>query len=105
MSAFWISFSDFAWIQAIDIFLVSVIIYYFYLAIYKTRALPVFQGIIIIIVLTVFTSYLNLETLSYILKRILELLFFAVVILFPSEIRRALYKIGQKIFLSERKKI
>ena len=105
MSAFWISFSDFSWIQGIDILLVSIIIYYFYLAIRRTRILPVFQGIVVFIFLTVMTSYFKLETLSYILNRILELLFFAIVILFPSEIRRALYQIGQKIFFSEMNKV
>ncbi len=105
MSAFWISFSDFSWIQGIDILIVSIIIYYFYLAIRRTRVLPVFQGIVFFIFLTVMTSYFKLETLSYILNKILELLFFAVVILFPSEIRRGLYQIGQKIFFSEMNKV
>ena len=105
MTGFWISFSDFTWIGVIDIILVAIIVYYFYLAVHKTRALPVFQGIVFIIILTVFTSYLKLGTLSYLLQKILELLFFAVVILFPAEIRRGLYQIGQKIFLSKHKKV
>ena len=97
------NFEEFTLSALVDIGLVSVIVYYFYKAISKTRALPVFLGVVLIIILTMITSYLRLDTLSFLLGRILELLFFAVVILFPSEIRRALYNIGQRVMVIERK--
>ena len=103
MTTFWISLTEFSWIDMIDVLLVSVLIYYFYIEIAKTRVLPVFQGIIIIIVFTMVTSYLKLTTMSYIFDRIADLLFFAIVILFPSEIRQGLYQIGQRIFRLKRK--
>ena len=105
MLSYLFNLDEFSFVVIIDIVLVSVVVYYFYLAISKTRALPVFQGIVIIIVLSLITSSLKLTTISYILQYAIEMLFFAVVILFPAEIRRGLYRIGQNVFFSKRRKI
>jgi len=94
-------FENFSFKDVIDILLVAIIIYAIYNTIAKTRALPVLRGVLIIIILTVLAIGLKLETLRTIFEQIVSLMFITVIILFPSEIRHALYKLGQIPFLGD----
>ena len=89
-------FSDTTWVNFLDIGLVALTLYYVYSVIDKTRALPVLHGIIIVFICAQLSSYFSLETLAYILFKFCELIFFAIIILFPTEIRKELYLLGKK---------
>ncbi len=84
-----LKFSDF-----IDIAIVAGIVYLLYSQVAKTAALPVLQGFLIIIFITFLSGIFNLRTANYLLESVVSLMLLSVVILFPSEIRKALYRIS-----------
>ncbi|OHD55268.1 MAG: TIGR00159 family protein [Spirochaetes bacterium GWF1_41_5] len=79
----------------IDVLLVAILFYQIYMNIAHTRTLPVIKGAIILVSLAVISRFLNLITINFILGKISEILVIAIIILFPSEIRRGLYNIGR----------
>lgn len=90
---------QFGWRDVIDIIIVAIIIYALIRITHGTRALQVIKGFGVIIVICVFFSVLNLQTVSWILNYLLSAGAILIVILFQPEIRRALEKIGGgKIF-------
>jgi diadenylate cyclase len=89
----------------IDVLLVGILIYYLIISAAKTRALPVIQGFLIILAITLVVTFLKLQTMSAILKNVVSLGMIALIVLYPSEIRRALYKIGHATFWSDILKI
>lgn len=86
-------------IWVLDVALSAVVIYYIFLEMAKSRAFPVLIGMGIILLLAILISYLKLEILSFLLSRIIEVLIIAFVVLFPSEIKRSLFDLGQRFFL------
>ena len=100
MSKYFVLFQNFNFIQLFDIVVVAILIYYLYLAAAKTRALPVLYGFALILALTFLSSFVGLETLHNILQNFVSIMAFSFIILFPEEIRKALYNLGQKIFLN-----
>ena len=89
-------------IDVIDILIVAFIIYYIYISISKTRALPVIQGFTVILMVTFIAAYFELNTLKSILEKIVSPMILSIVILFPSEIRSSFYNLGERIFLLKR---
>ncbi|BBM89053.1 diadenylate cyclase [Spirochaetota bacterium] len=80
--------------NVIDIAIVAIIIYVVYAQVARTPALPAIQGFFIIIFVTLLSSMFNLTTLNYILENVVSIMLLSVIILFPSEIRRGLYRIS-----------
>lgn len=80
--------------NVIDILLVSIVVYQVYLWVYKTTALPVLQGFVVFIILTFLTRFFELETLNFIFEKVFSLLLFSLIVLFPSEVKRAFSRIG-----------
>ena len=89
------------WRAAIEIVLLSAVIYYFLLLFRGTRGAAVFSGLVIaLLVVTGFTHVFELDVMSWILSRVLGFLAIAVLVIFQPELRRALAQIGSQSFFS-----
>ena len=89
---------DFGFTDALDIFIVALLVYWILMLIRGTRALQVLVGLGLLFVLYGVSQALNLKTLNWILGSFVGSLILVVVVLFQSEIRRALLRLGQASF-------
>lgn len=87
-------------LDLVDVAVVSICIYFVLKAIQKTRAVPIIQGIGVIVMLMVAAQLFALRTLSYILNWFLVSLAVILPIIFQPELRRALMQLGQQGVLS-----
>ena len=91
------SVADFA-----DILLVAVIIYGLLKLTRETRASAVLKGLGIIIAATLFSDFLGLTALNWLLNSVLQNGALVLVVLFQPEVRKALEQIGSGTFRSSR---
>lgn len=82
----------------IDILAVAFLIYQAIMIIKGTRAGPIVAGILIMVGVYVVASFTGLEALRSVLSYIVPYLALAVIILFQSEIRRTLARLGRRRF-------
>ena len=80
----------------LDILVVTVLIYYVISLIWNTGARRIAKAIIFLLVATAITDLLNLHTVNYLLDRVFQLGFVALVIVFQPELRRILERVGSK---------
>lgn len=93
------SLQDFSWVDIIDILIVAFLIYQLFLLIKGTRAARMALGIVFIILAFYLSERLRLETLNWLLRNFLTYLVIAIIVIFQSEIRRALATFGRNPFL------
>ncbi|MFH1912743.1 MAG: diadenylate cyclase CdaA [Pseudomonadota bacterium] len=86
------------WRVVLDIGLVGVIYYNIILLVRGTRAAAVLYGMVVLLIIYYFSDQFNLYTLSTLLGEFLSSLFLVVVILFRTDIRKALASVGTKRF-------
>ncbi len=86
-------------VSIIDILLVAFLIYQFLILIRGTRAAPMLVGIAVIALAFYFARLGELRTLNWVLNTLLPYVVFAVIVVFQSEIRRGLAKLGSRIAL------
>jgi diadenylate cyclase len=82
--------------SVVDILLVAFLIYQALMIVRGTRAGHILIGILIMVAVYVFALYTGLEALRSVLSYIVPYLALAVIILFQSEIRRTLARLGRK---------
>ena len=82
----------------LDIAIVAVIVYYVYVLIKKTRAVQIFKGFLILLLLLALSEILNLVILNFILKNFLTYGMILIIIVFQPELRSALEKLGRRNF-------
>ncbi len=82
--------------DVIDIAVVAFLIYKLISMVRGTSAMRVAKGIILVLFTTFLTRLLQLNSLNYILNRVLELGFIALVIVFQPELRRILERVGSR---------
>ena len=80
----------------VDILLVAVLIYQGLMIVKGTRAGPILSGILIMVLVYVIALYTGLEVLRTVLSFIVPYLGLALIVLFQSEIRRTLARLGRK---------
>ena len=83
------------WTSALDILIVAFIIYRILVFIRGTRAVQMVLGLTVIVAFFYFSRWAQLQTVSWILTNILPYFIFVIVVIFQSEIRRALAQFGQ----------
>lgn len=88
------------WTAALDILVVAFIIYQVLVFIKGTRAVQMVLGLALIVVFFYFSRWIRLQTVSWILTNIIPYFVFVIVVIFQSEIRRALAHFGQAPFFS-----
>jgi diadenylate cyclase len=91
-------FPRLTWIAALDILIVAFVIYQLLVFIKGTRAVQMVIGIGLVIAFFYFARWTRLDTISWLLTNILPYFVFAVIVIFQSEIRRALAHFGKTAF-------
>ncbi|MFO7728764.1 MAG: diadenylate cyclase CdaA [Desulfonatronovibrio sp.] len=82
------------WRDIVDIVVVAFIIYRVILLVKGTRAVPVFYGLLLLLVIYYFSGEVGLDTLHWLLANFLGSLFLVIIILFQRDIRKALAEMG-----------
>lgn len=85
----------------IDILIVAFVFYKFFLLIRETRAEQLIKGILILLVATKVSEWLQLFTINWILEKTMTVGVIALLIVFQPELRRALEYIGRSRFLTK----
>ncbi len=88
------------WISVLDILIVAFIIYQVLVLIKGTRAVQMALGLSVIVGFFYFSRWSRLETVSWLLANILPYFVFAIIVIFQSEIRRALAHFGKTTLFS-----
>ncbi|SPE42517.1 conserved membrane hypothetical protein [Candidatus Sulfopaludibacter sp. SbA3] len=83
-------------IGMIDILVVAFLVYQCLMVVRGTRAGPILVGILVMVSLYRLALWAGLEALSFLLSSIVPFIGLAVIVLFQSEIRRTLARIGRK---------
>jgi diadenylate cyclase len=83
------------WLDALDIVVTSVLIYYFLLLVRGTRAIPIALGLGLLVLMLIAGNTLHLLLLATLLKYVLLGTAVALPILFQPELRRALEQLGR----------
>jgi len=96
-------FLKITWIDAIDVILVAVLIYYIYSLIRNTLAVNLVLGMVIIVLVYYIVKGLHMELLEAIINKFMSVGILALVIIFQPEIRRFLLHIGKTTFLQKNK--
>ncbi|EPR42766.1 Conserved hypothetical protein CHP00159 [Desulfovibrio sp. X2] len=90
--------SQFSWREILDIGLVAIIYYRLILLFKGTRAVPVIYGLVLVLVLYYLSGEIGLYTLNWFLANFLGSIFLVIIILFQSDIRKALSELGEHRF-------
>ncbi len=99
-------FQRFTWLSALDLFLVTMVLFGILLLLRDTQAMVLMRGVVLVIVLlTLLTSLVNLPAFSWLIRTTVPTLVLAIPVIFAPEIRRGLERLGragtgQRIFLS-----
>lgn len=84
-----------SWWDALDIALVSVILYRLLLIVKGTKAAQMLIGLAVLLIASVVSRYMPLYTLDWLLQGFWAYIVIALIIIFQPEIRRTLAKIGE----------
>lgn len=87
--------------DVMDIVIVATVIYKLYGLLKETRAEQLAKGIIVILVLTKVSDWLELYTINWILNNAITVGMIAILIVFQPELRRGLEYIGRSRFFSK----
>ncbi len=89
-------FSRLNWLSAVDILLVTLVIFGLLQLVRGTQAVVLLRGIIfLVIAIALLTSFLKLQAFSWLLRNSLPALLVAIPVIFAPEIRRALERLGR----------
>lgn len=87
--------------SAIEILIISIIVYYLMKIIMDSRAWTLLKGIGVIMAFTVFVYFFRLDTILWIMERISAVMVIALVIIFQPELRRVLEQLGSQDFFNK----
>ena len=97
-----LSFLKFNFVDALDIILVGLLLFYFYKLVKGTVAINIFLGIVIVYLIFQLTVTLEMNVLSNILGNFISVGFFALIVVFQQEIRKFLLMIGSTNYTSRK---
>jgi diadenylate cyclase len=86
-------------VDILDVIIVALLFYRLFLLIKGTRAIQMFIGLFLLIIITFISHWLNLNALNWILNSLKTVWVIAFVILFQPELRKALTQLGQNRIL------
>src|SRR5687767_778170 len=86
------------WWDLLDILIVSILIYEFLKLIRGTRAVQMAVGSLLIVALLYASQLAPLQTVNWLIRNMLVYVAFAAIVIFQSDIRRALAHFGQAPF-------
>ncbi|WP_295747777.1 diadenylate cyclase CdaA [uncultured Limosilactobacillus sp.] len=82
-------------VSLVDILFIWLLIYEMLLLVRGTKAVQLFRGIIIILVIKLISWYVGLSTVSWLMDQIINWGVIAIVVIFQPEIRRGLERLGR----------
>lgn len=100
MAEFLSQIKNFGLRDAIDIIVVTVVFYQFYMLIKRTRAIQLVKGVMVLVVVSLLAKYFELKTISWLLDKLLQIFVFAIPVVFQPELRKALEQLGRGRFLT-----
>ncbi|MGN0163633.1 MAG: diadenylate cyclase CdaA, partial [Candidatus Ornithomonoglobus sp.] len=81
--------------DCVDIFIVTIAVYYCFIAMRGTRAMQLLRGIAIAAAVFAISNFLRLDTLSYILGKVFQGAMVAIIVIFQPELRNLLEHMGR----------
>ncbi|HZK83787.1 MAG TPA: diadenylate cyclase CdaA [Desulfosporosinus sp.] len=100
MAEFLSQFSNFELRSAIDIVVVAVVFYQFYMLIKRTRAVQLVKGVMFLLILSLLAQYFKLITISWLLNKMWQMFVIAIPVVFQPELRKALEQLGRGSFFT-----
>jgi len=86
----------FDWLSAIDVLLVTLVVFFLLRLISGTQAVVLLRGVIVLVItIALLSSLLNLPAFSWLLANALPALLVAIPVIFAPEIRRGLERLGR----------
>lgn len=98
---FYIGFLEISWVDLVDIFFVSVLLYQVYKLMRGSVAIKIFLGFLFLYLIYLVVQAVNMELLSIILGQFMGVGVIAVIILFQQEIRKFLLLLGKTTIFDE----
>ena len=93
-------FDQFNWWSALDILLITIVIYYVLLLVKGTRAAQMLTGMLVIVGVFLVSSVVPLTTVNWVMNKFYSSIILILVILFQDDVRHALRKIGKRSFMA-----
>lgn len=90
-------------VSLIDILVIWFLIYELIMLIRGTRAIQLFKGILVILVIKLVSWYIGLSTVSWVMDQVINWGVIAIVIIFQPEIRRGLEHLGRGTLFTHNK--
>jgi len=87
--------TEFSWVDAVDIFLVSFLIYKLLELIRGSRPFQMVVGTLMVVMLFLVSRWARLETVDWLLRNSLAYVGFAIIVLYQAELRKALAHLGK----------
>lgn len=97
-----LDFLDFTFLDALDILLVAITLYYIYKLVKGTVAINIFIGIAVVVFIWKITEALQMNMLSGLLGNLISVGAIAILIVFQPEVRKFLLMIGSTNFSNKR---
>ena len=91
----WATLKTFQFKDAIDILVISLILYYFFKLLRQSRAGQLVKGVVVLLVAYGLSAVFNLTMVNYILKALFEFTVIIIVVVFQPELRQALERLGR----------
>lgn len=87
-------------INLLDVAIVAFVIYKLMMILKGTRAVQLIKGLVVLLIATIVSRILELQTISWLLKQAQTVFFIAIPVVFQPELRRALEQLGRgKLFV------
>lgn len=97
---YWFEIPKFNRIDFVEIIIITFLVYSILAWIKNTRAWVLLKGIIVILVFCLIAAIFQMNTILWIIARVVNVAIMAVIIVFQPELRRALESLGRKNFLT-----
>ncbi len=81
--------------DVVDILLVTYVIYKAFTIVRETRAMQLFKGILLLLGLYALVSWIQLDTMKYLMEQVFQVGLFALFVVFQPELRRGLEQAGR----------
>lgn len=95
MSTIWATLKTFQFKDAIDILVISLILYYLFKLFRQSRSGQLVKGLVVLVVAFALSAVFNLTMVNYILRSLFEFAVILVVVVFQPELRNALERLGR----------
>ena len=95
MSSIWATLKTFEFKDAVDILIISLILYYLFKLFRRSRAGQLVKGVVVLLIAFALSAIFNLTMVNYILRSLFEFAVIIFVVVFQPELRQALERLGR----------